>query len=54
MLMSFDKKYKYPIIADVADWLSSNGNNLLFDIIKTVDIANITNTIIMTKLQSLK
>ena len=36
-LLRFCKKYKYPIIADVADWLSSNGNNLLFDIIKTVD-----------------
>ena len=37
MLLRFGKKNKYPIVADVADWLPSNGNNWLFDIIKTTD-----------------
>ena len=36
-LLKFCKKHKYPVVADVVDWLSSNGNNLFFDIIKTMD-----------------
>lgn len=37
MLLRYCKKYKYPVVADVADWLPSNGYNIFFDIIKTTD-----------------
>ncbi len=37
LLNKWCKKNKIPIIADVVDWLSSDGNNFIFNIIKTVD-----------------
>lgn len=37
LLNKWCKKNKIPIIADVVDWLSSDGNNFIFNIIKTID-----------------
>lgn len=37
LLNKWGKKNKIPIIADVVDWLSSDGKNLIFNIIKTID-----------------
>lgn len=37
LLSRWCKKNKIPIIVDVVDWLSSDGNNLIFNLIKTID-----------------